>query len=53
MQATNPDEIFNSVEISLCNQGQGFGFTVQEAEDKSVVVSTVFTEGVADNVSHT
>ena len=52
MQEQNPDKTFNSVKISLCNQGQGFGFTVQEAEDKSIMVSKVFPEGVAHNVSH-
>ena len=47
----DPDETFNSVKISLRNLGQGFGFTVQEAEDKSIMVSKVFPDGVAYNVS--
>jgi hypothetical protein len=53
MQEPNADvdKIFNSIKISLDNKGQGFGFTVQEAEDKSIVVSTVFPEGVAHNVN--
>ena len=47
MQKLNP-----IMKISLNNQGYGFGFTVEEAEDKSIVVSTIFPEGVAHKVTY-
>ena len=53
MYMQEPNQSSNCLNISLHNQGYGFGFTVQETEDKSIVVSTVFPEGVAHNVSHT
>ena len=46
-QTPNPN-----VKISLHNQGYGFGFTVKEAEDRSIVVSKVFPKSVAHTVGH-
>ena len=42
----------NCLNISLHNQGYGFGFTVKETEDKSTVVSAVFPDGVAHKVTN-
>ena len=50
-QEPSRDESGNYLKISLHNEGYGFGFTVQETEDKSIVVSSVFPEGVAYKVT--
>ena len=51
MQEPSRDESCNYLKISLHNEGYGFGFTIKETEDKSIVVSSVLPEGVACKVT--